>query len=125
MQIRILVAGRYNGMDLKACHRDVGELLEVHEGYGQSLIDSGYAERCEDLTTQAHSVETDEKALQTARPYDFAQIKGISTEINEALHAKGITTLDGFKAAIEAGQVLDIPGIGLKKLAAIKKELGM
>lgn len=126
MQIKILVAGRYNGKELKACYREVGELLETGEGYGQSLIESGYAERAEGLTTQTHSVDdAPQVEAKPAKPYDFTQIKGISAEISEALHDKGIMTLDDFKAAIEAGQVIDVPGIGLKKLAAIKKQLGI
>lgn len=123
MKITILKDGRYNDYTLKSFDFKAGDVVRVRPPYGMSLIADGYAEEyVENRVTAAISAPEETKSVVQ---YDFARIKGVSGEISDALHAIDVNTLDDLKAKIDSGDVLNIPGVGLKKLASIKKQLGM
>ena len=47
MKVKILVAGRYMGMDLKVVECVEGQELETRNEYAQSLLEDGYAGEAE------------------------------------------------------------------------------
>jgi hypothetical protein len=127
--IRIVTPGVYNDSRDLPHTLVAGDTLETRAWYADELIRLGYAERALSITKEIQQ-EAPARAKSTSTKYQkevdlnstaLGDLPGISDDLVEEMNKVGIYTYADLLGALEKGTLVNVPGIGIKKMQLLKK----
>ena len=122
MQIRILVPGPYMTHANRAAALQAGDTLDTKDWYAESLIASGLAERVGAPAPVDFDTQVDSPAAEPP-PFTLATLPHMTEAVLAELSERGVTDLKTLGAALEAGTLKNVPGVGAKTYQSWKKAI--